>query len=177
MRRRPSRPGSIPCSYRAWCLCRESRRNLYRAQRVHCSVDALCSVQTRRLSWHGRQPPVRTWDQTRAWRVGDYFHHVCAPYTQTLKDRVDFLSFKASTSEDTQMRPPGFEANRFTNTKRTHHFSGRPSAPCRGRSCGSQCDQNRIVDHGRFRARRYARGPRPSNRTSNSRKLAANFDG
>ena len=30
---------------------------------------------------------------------------------------VDSLSFKASTSEDTQMRPPSFEANRFTRTK------------------------------------------------------------
>ncbi len=49
-------------------------------------------------------------------KVGDYFR-VVRSYTETLKDRVDSLSFKASTSEDTQMRPPSFEANRFTKTK------------------------------------------------------------
>ena len=48
-------------------------------------------------------------------KVGDYFR-VVRSYTETLKDRVDSLSFKASTSEDTQMRPPSFEANRFTKT-------------------------------------------------------------
>ncbi len=49
-------------------------------------------------------------------KVGDYFR-VVRPYTTTLKDPVDSLSFKAQTSEDTQMRPPTFEANRFTKTK------------------------------------------------------------
>jgi hypothetical protein len=34
-----------------------------------------------------------------------------------LKDPVDSLSFEARTSEDTQVRPPTFEANRFTKTK------------------------------------------------------------
>ncbi len=49
-------------------------------------------------------------------KVGDYFR-VVRPYTTTLGDPVDSLSFKAQTSEDTQMRPPSFEANRFTKTK------------------------------------------------------------
>jgi len=39
------------------------------------------------------------------------------PYAATLADPVDSLSFKAQTSEDTQVRPPTFEANRFTRTK------------------------------------------------------------
>jgi hypothetical protein len=49
-------------------------------------------------------------------KVGDYFR-VVRSYTATLKDPVDSLSFKAQTSEDTQVRPPAFEANRFTKTK------------------------------------------------------------
>jgi len=49
-------------------------------------------------------------------KVGDYFR-VVRSYTATLRDPVDSLSFKARTSEDTQKRPPAFEANRFTKTK------------------------------------------------------------
>ncbi len=49
-------------------------------------------------------------------KVGDYFR-VVRSYTATLQDPVDSLSFKAQTSEDTQMRPPAFEANRFTKTQ------------------------------------------------------------
>jgi hypothetical protein len=49
-------------------------------------------------------------------KVGDFFR-VVRPYTSTLNDPVDSLSFKAQTSEDTQARPPAFEANRFTKTK------------------------------------------------------------
>ncbi len=49
-------------------------------------------------------------------KVGDYFR-VVRSYTETLEDPVDSLSFKAQTSEDTQARPPSFEANRFTKTK------------------------------------------------------------
>lgn len=49
-------------------------------------------------------------------KVGDYFR-VVRSYTATLHDPVDSLSFDAHTSEDTQMRPPTFEANRFTRTK------------------------------------------------------------
>lgn len=49
-------------------------------------------------------------------KVGDYFR-VVRSYTATLHDPVDSLSFAARTSEDTQMRPPTFEANRFTRTK------------------------------------------------------------
>lgn len=49
-------------------------------------------------------------------KVGDYFR-VVRSYTTTLHDPVDSLSFKAQTSEDTQVRPPAFEANRFTKTK------------------------------------------------------------
>jgi len=48
-------------------------------------------------------------------KVGDYFR-VVRSYTATLQDPVDSLSFKAQTSEDTQVRPPAFEANRFTKT-------------------------------------------------------------
>jgi hypothetical protein len=49
-------------------------------------------------------------------KVGDYFR-VMRSYTATLNDPVDSLSFKAQTSEDTQMRPPIYEGNRFTKTK------------------------------------------------------------
>src|SRR5271169_1096318 len=49
-------------------------------------------------------------------KVGDYFR-VVRTYTATLRDPVDSLSFKAQTSEDTQARPPSFEADRFTRTK------------------------------------------------------------
>ena len=49
-------------------------------------------------------------------KVGDYFR-VVRSYEATLKDPVDSLSFDARTSEDTQVRPPTFEANRFTKTK------------------------------------------------------------
>ena len=49
-------------------------------------------------------------------KIGDYFR-VVRSYTATLRDPVDSLSFKTWTSEDTQVRPPTFEANRFTKTK------------------------------------------------------------
>jgi hypothetical protein len=49
-------------------------------------------------------------------KVGDYFR-VVRSYTATLQDPVDSLSFKARTSEDTQMRSPTFEAKGFTKTK------------------------------------------------------------
>ncbi len=49
-------------------------------------------------------------------KIGDYFR-VVRSYTATLRDPVDSLSFKAQTSEDTQMRPPTFEANPLTRTK------------------------------------------------------------
>jgi hypothetical protein len=48
-------------------------------------------------------------------KAGDYFRAV-RPYTMDLDDPVDSLSFKASTSEDTQKRMPSFEAKRFTRT-------------------------------------------------------------
>jgi hypothetical protein len=49
-------------------------------------------------------------------KVGDYFR-VVRPYTTTLSDPVDSLSFEAQTSEDTQVRPPTFEAKRFAKSK------------------------------------------------------------
>ena len=49
-------------------------------------------------------------------KVGDYFR-VVRSYAATLQDPVDSLSFKAQTSEDTQVRPPTFEAKGFTKTK------------------------------------------------------------
>jgi hypothetical protein len=48
-------------------------------------------------------------------KVGDYFR-VVRSYTATLWDPVDSLSFDTGTSEDTQMRPPTFEAGRFNRT-------------------------------------------------------------
>ena len=48
-------------------------------------------------------------------KVGDYFRAVRS-YNMDLRDPVDSLSFKASTSEDTQKRLPTFEAKRFTRT-------------------------------------------------------------
>jgi hypothetical protein len=49
-------------------------------------------------------------------KVGDYFR-VVRTYAASLHDPIDSLSFDARTSEDTQKRPPTFEANRFTRTK------------------------------------------------------------
>ena len=49
-------------------------------------------------------------------KVGDYFR-VVRSYTATLQDPVDSLSFYTGTTEDTQMRPPTFEAKPFTRTK------------------------------------------------------------
>ncbi len=49
-------------------------------------------------------------------KVGDYFR-VVRTYSSTLANPLDSLSFDAHTSEDTQMNPPTFEANRFTRTK------------------------------------------------------------
>ena len=49
-------------------------------------------------------------------KVGDYFR-VVRPYTATLHDPVDSLMFKAAMSEDTQMRPPSFDANFMTRSK------------------------------------------------------------
>ena len=48
-------------------------------------------------------------------KAGDYFRAV-RPYSADLADPVDSLSFKASTSEDTQKRPPSFEGKYFTKT-------------------------------------------------------------
>jgi len=51
-------------------------------------------------------------------KVGDYFR-VLRSYTATLHDPVDSLSFKAQTSEDTQMRPPTYEGGLFTSNYMT----------------------------------------------------------
>ncbi len=48
-------------------------------------------------------------------KVGDYFRAVRS-YTADLRDPVDSLSFKASTSEDTQKKPPSIEPNFFNRT-------------------------------------------------------------
>lgn len=48
-------------------------------------------------------------------KVGDYFRAVRS-YTADLHDPVDSLSFKASTSEDTQKKPPSIEPNFFNRT-------------------------------------------------------------
>ena len=48
-------------------------------------------------------------------KVGDYFR-VVRSYTATLENPVDSLSFAAQTSEDTQVRPPTFEAGRFAKS-------------------------------------------------------------
>lgn len=48
-------------------------------------------------------------------KVGDYFRAVRS-YTADLHDPVDSLSFKASTSEDTQKKPPSIEPNFFNKT-------------------------------------------------------------
>jgi len=49
-------------------------------------------------------------------KVGDYVRAVRA-YTSDLKDPVDSLSFKASTTEDTQKNAPAIEPNLLTRTK------------------------------------------------------------
>lgn len=49
-------------------------------------------------------------------KVGDYFRAV-RHYEADLKDPVDSLSFAASTTEDTQKRPPSVEGNFMTKTK------------------------------------------------------------
>jgi hypothetical protein len=48
-------------------------------------------------------------------KVGDYFRAVRS-YTADLADPVDSLSFKASTSEDTQKAPPAIEPNFFNRS-------------------------------------------------------------
>jgi hypothetical protein len=49
-------------------------------------------------------------------KVGDYLRAV-RTYEADLRDPVDSLSFKASTSEDTQKFPPSIEGHMFTKTK------------------------------------------------------------
>src|SRR5208337_2291887 len=48
-------------------------------------------------------------------KVGDYFRAVRS-YSADLKDPVDSLSFKASTSEDTQKKPPSIDPKLLTKT-------------------------------------------------------------
>ncbi len=49
-------------------------------------------------------------------KVGDYFRAVRS-YEADLRDPVDSLSFKASTTDDTQRNPPSIEGHMFTKTK------------------------------------------------------------
>jgi hypothetical protein len=49
-------------------------------------------------------------------KVGDYFRAVRS-YEGDLRDPVDSLSFKASTTDDTQKYPPSIEGHMFTKTK------------------------------------------------------------
>jgi len=49
-------------------------------------------------------------------KIGDYFRAVRS-YGADLRDPVDSLSFAASTTEDTQKRPPSIEGNWMTKTK------------------------------------------------------------
>jgi hypothetical protein len=49
-------------------------------------------------------------------KVGDYFRAVRS-YEADLRDPVDSLSFKASTTDDTQRNPPSLEGHMFTKTK------------------------------------------------------------
>lgn len=61
-------------------------------------------------------------------KAGDYFR-VVRSYEATLKNPVDSLSFKAQTSEDTQMRPPIIEGNFFTRNSSGMSMLGRNSGP------------------------------------------------
>jgi hypothetical protein len=49
-------------------------------------------------------------------KVGDYFRAV-RTYDADLQDPVDSLSFKASTTDDTQKNPPSLEGHMFSKTK------------------------------------------------------------
>src|ERR1700751_3604395 len=49
-------------------------------------------------------------------KIGDYFRAV-RNYSADLADPVDTLSFRASTAEDTQRRPPSIEGNWMTKSK------------------------------------------------------------
>ena len=49
-------------------------------------------------------------------KVGDYFRAVRS-YEADLRDPVDSLSFKASTTDDTQKYPPSIDGHMFTKTK------------------------------------------------------------
>ncbi|MGA9814976.1 MAG: hypothetical protein WBQ64_19500 [Terriglobales bacterium] len=49
-------------------------------------------------------------------KVGDYFRAVRS-YEADLRDPVDSLSFKASTTDDTQKYPPSIEGHMFSKTK------------------------------------------------------------
>jgi len=57
-------------------------------------------------------------------KVGDYFR-VVRSYSQTLADPVDSLTFKAQTSEDTQMRPPTYEADFLARHSDMTMFGGK----------------------------------------------------
>jgi hypothetical protein len=49
-------------------------------------------------------------------KVGDYFRAV-RTYEADLRDPVDSLSFKASTTDDTQKHPPTIEGSMFARSK------------------------------------------------------------
>jgi hypothetical protein len=57
-------------------------------------------------------------------KVGDYFR-IVRSYSQTLADPVDSLSFKAQTSEDTQMRPPTYEEDFLARHNDMSLFGGK----------------------------------------------------
>ena len=54
-------------------------------------------------------------------KVGDYFR-VVRSYSATLQDPVNSLTFKAQTSEDTQMHPPTFEGSFLTRNNGPYMF-------------------------------------------------------
>jgi len=59
-------------------------------------------------------------------KVGDYFRAIRS-YASGLQDPVDTLSFRASTAEDTQRRPPSIEGNWMTMSKGPNiHVSDMP---------------------------------------------------
>lgn len=61
-------------------------------------------------------------------KVGDYFR-VERSYSATLHHPVDSLSFKAQTSEDTQMRPPTFEGTFLTRNNNSPSIFHRNEGP------------------------------------------------
>ena len=140
-----------------------------RASRMGNSADASCSAKDFDGVLGTGMKLYMNMGSNQGVKVGDYFR-VVRSYTATLNDPVDSLSFKMQTSEDTQMRPPTFEANRFTRTKGPNIHVERSAAARRRRSSSFERNSDGIVRDGRLRAGRCTTRATRWNWTSKSKR-------